>query len=43
MPLVHPALLARCQPLDGTQGILVVPAQRKARGEYENRVNTLSQ
>ncbi|MER6331935.1 recombinase family protein [Streptomyces sp. NPDC001034] len=32
-------LLARCQPLDGTAAI---PAQRKARREYENRVNTLT-
>jgi hypothetical protein len=32
------ASLARCQPLDGTPAI---PAQRKARREYENRVNTL--
>ncbi|MET9388532.1 IS630 family transposase [Streptomyces sp. NPDC002928] len=33
--------LARCQPLDGGQGVPAVPAQRKARREYENRVGTL--
>jgi transposase-like protein len=37
-PAVHRALLARCKPLDGTPGI---PAQRKARREYENRVSVL--
>jgi hypothetical protein len=37
-PTVHRQLLARCQPLDGTPAI---PAQRKARREYENRVNAL--
>ncbi|XVQ15496.1 recombinase family protein [Spirillospora sp. CA-255316] len=38
-PAIHRQLLARCQPLDGsTPGI---PAQRKARREYENRVNAL--
>ncbi|WP_326608267.1 recombinase family protein [Streptomyces sp. NBC_01800] len=37
-PAVHQQLLARCQPLDGTSA---VPAQRKARREYENRVNAL--
>ncbi|MEU6479825.1 hypothetical protein ABZ858_23650 [Streptomyces sp. NPDC047017] len=31
-----------CQPLDGTQGAPAVPAQRKARRAYENRVNTLT-
>jgi hypothetical protein len=40
-PAVHGQLLARCQPLDGAQGVPVVPAQRKARREYENRVNAL--
>jgi transposase-like protein len=40
-PAVHRQLLARCQPLDGTQGTPAVPAQRKARREYENRVNAL--
>ncbi|MFF3505368.1 hypothetical protein [Streptomyces sp. NPDC003247] len=42
VPAVHHQLLARCQPLDGTQGIPAVPAQRKARREYENRVSTLT-
>jgi transposase-like protein len=41
VPSVHRGLLVRCQPLDGTQGAPVVPAQRKARREYENRVNAL--
>ncbi|MFJ2868233.1 hypothetical protein [Kitasatospora sp. NPDC087314] len=36
------AALARCQPLDGGQGVPAVPAQRKARREYENRVSTLA-
>lgn len=39
---VHRQLLSRCQPLDGGQGAMVVPAQRKARRENENRVNTLA-
>jgi hypothetical protein len=43
VPAVHHQLLARCQPLDGGQGIPAVPAQRKARREYENRVSALSQ
>ncbi|MFJ2872712.1 recombinase family protein [Streptomyces sp. NPDC087298] len=34
------AALARCRPLDGGQGLPAVPAQRKARREYENRVST---
>ncbi|MER6958878.1 resolvase [Streptomyces sp. NPDC000618] len=38
---VHHQLLARCQPLDGGQGVPAVPAQRKARREYENRVGAL--
>ncbi|MFE9976062.1 recombinase family protein [Streptomyces hirsutus] len=38
---VHRQLLARCQPLDGGQGTPTVPAQRKARREYENRVSAL--
>ncbi|GAA2724765.1 MULTISPECIES: recombinase family protein [Streptomyces] len=42
VPAVHRQLLARCQPLDGAQGVAVVPAQRKARREYENRVNALA-
>ncbi|MBI0295312.1 resolvase [Streptomyces sp. PRKS01-29] len=41
VPAVHRGLLARCQPLDGGQGVQAVPAQRKARREYENRVNPL--
>ncbi|MFJ7069716.1 resolvase [Streptomyces sp. NPDC101115] len=41
VPAVHRQLLARCQPLDGGQGVPAVPAQRKARREYENRVSTL--
>ncbi|GAA2403886.1 hypothetical protein GCM10010420_34080 [Streptomyces glaucosporus] len=40
-PAVHRQLLAHCQPLDGTPGAQSVPAQRKARREYENRVSTL--
>ncbi|AIS01430.1 hypothetical protein [Streptomyces glaucescens] len=39
---VHRQLLARCQPLDGGQDLLAVPAQRKARREYENRVSALA-
>lgn len=38
VPGVHRQLLDRCQPFDGT---VAVPAQRKARREYENRVNAL--
>ncbi|MFI6408531.1 hypothetical protein [Streptomyces sp. NPDC050548] len=38
-PAVHRQLLAHCQPLDGARS---VPAQRKARREYENRVSTLA-
>lgn len=41
-PAVHRQLLDRCQPLDGSQGVPVIPAQRKARREYENRVSTLT-
>ncbi|MCX5182989.1 resolvase [Streptomyces sp. NBC_00268] len=40
-PAVHRQLLGHCQPLDGTQGAPAIPAQRKARREYENRVNAL--
>ncbi|MGW1107545.1 resolvase [Streptomyces sp. NPDC002540] len=36
---VHRQLLGRCQPLDSASAI---PAQRKARREYANRVNTLT-
>ncbi|KFF99154.1 hypothetical protein IQ62_20545 [Streptomyces scabiei] len=42
VPAVHRQLLARCQPLEGGQGLPAVPAQRKARREYENRVSTLT-
>ncbi|MFF9585251.1 recombinase family protein [Streptomyces achromogenes] len=42
VPAVHRQLLARCQPLDGGQGLPAVPAQRKARREYENRVSALA-
>ncbi|MDX3233319.1 recombinase family protein [Streptomyces sp. ME19-01-6] len=38
VPAVHRQLLAQWRPLDGTPA---VPAQRKARREYENRVNAL--
>ncbi|MFF1779940.1 hypothetical protein [Streptomyces virginiae] len=41
VPAVHRGLLTRCQPLDGAQGVPAVPAQRKARRQYENRVSTL--
>ncbi len=41
-PAVHRRLLALCQPLDGGQGAPAMPTQRKARGEYENRVSTLA-
>lgn len=39
-PSMHRQLLARCQPLDGSQGARR-SRQRKARFEYENRVSTL--
>ncbi|GAA2724771.1 MULTISPECIES: hypothetical protein [Streptomyces] len=41
-PAVHRRLLARCQPLDGGHGVPAVPAQRKARREYETRVSALT-
>ncbi|WP_326600381.1 resolvase [Streptomyces sp. NBC_01803] len=41
VPPVHRALLARCQPFDGTPNAPAIPAQRKARREYANRVNAL--
>ncbi|WP_432104493.1 hypothetical protein [Streptomyces sp. bgisy091] len=41
VPAVHRQLLAHCQPLDGGQGLSAVPAQRKARREYANRIATL--
>lgn len=34
--VIHRQMLARCQPLDGGHGTPTVPAQRKARREYEN-------
>jgi hypothetical protein len=40
-PAIHRQLLDHCQPLDGTHGAPAIPAQRKARREYENRVNAL--
>jgi DNA invertase Pin-like site-specific DNA recombinase len=39
VPSVHRQLLGRCQPLDGASAI---PAQRKARREYANRINALA-
>ncbi|TGB13181.1 recombinase family protein [Streptomyces sp. MZ04] len=42
VPAVHRGLLARCQPLDGSHDLPAVPAQRKARREYENRVSALT-
>lgn len=42
IPAVHHRLLARSQPLDGCQDLPAVPAQRKARREYENRVSALT-
>ncbi|WP_328386718.1 hypothetical protein OHS81_23955 [Streptomyces sp. NBC_00400] len=42
VPAVHRQLLDRRQPLDGAQGVPAVPAQRKARREYENRVSALA-
>ncbi|MDX3229617.1 resolvase [Streptomyces sp. ME19-01-6] len=41
-PALHRQLLNRCQPLDGGQDAPAVPAQRKARREYENRVSALA-
>ncbi|MFB6717526.1 hypothetical protein ACFCZY_38415 [Streptomyces sp. NPDC056237] len=41
VPAIHRRLLDPCQPLDGGQGTPAVPAQRKARREYANRVNAL--
>ncbi|MFF9757809.1 recombinase family protein [Streptomyces sp. NPDC014344] len=42
VPAVPRGLLTRCQPLDGGQGLPAIPAQRKARREYENRVTALT-
>ncbi|MFK4106425.1 hypothetical protein ACI2L1_41520 [Streptomyces sp. NPDC019531] len=41
VPAMHREFLARCQPLDGAEGVPAVSAQRKAHREYENRVSTL--
>ncbi len=41
-PALHRRLLDRCQPLDGGHGLPAIPARRKARREYENRVSTLT-
>ncbi|WP_331763950.1 resolvase [Streptomyces anthocyanicus] len=41
-PAVHRQLLTRCQPLDGGHGLPAIPAQRKARRDYENRVSALT-
>lgn len=38
IPEVHRQLPDHCQPLDNASAI---PAQRKARREYANRVNTV--
>ncbi|MFE7571480.1 hypothetical protein ACFU76_31730 [Streptomyces sp. NPDC057539] len=40
-PAVHRQLLERCQVLDGSPSPSVIPAQRKARREYANRVHAL--
>ncbi|GGU13071.1 resolvase [Streptomyces lateritius] len=42
LPAVHRRLLDLCQPLDSTAGISAIPARRKARREYENRVSALA-
>lgn len=42
VPAVHRQLLAVCHPLDGGQGVPAVPAQPKARREYENRISAIS-
>ncbi|WP_406444634.1 resolvase [Streptomyces sp. NBC_00631] len=42
VPAVHLGLLACCRPLDGGHGTPAVPAQCKARREYENRVSALT-
>ncbi|GAA3854888.1 hypothetical protein [Streptomyces sedi] len=41
VPAVHRRLLDLSQPLDGAPGTAVIPAQRKARREYKNRVTAL--
>ncbi|MER8161025.1 hypothetical protein [Streptomyces sp. NPDC094472] len=42
VPAIHRRLLDLGQPLDGGQCAPAVPAQRKARHEYANRVSTLA-
>ncbi|MFE4539361.1 resolvase [Streptomyces scopuliridis] len=42
VPTIHRRLPDLCQPLDGTPGTSVIPAQRKAHREYENRINSLA-
>ncbi|MFJ4741073.1 hypothetical protein [Streptomyces sp. NPDC088775] len=42
VPAVHRRLLDLSLPLDGAPGAPAVPAQRKARREYENRVTALA-
>ncbi|MFD8531741.1 recombinase family protein [Streptosporangium canum] len=42
IPSVHRQFLVRCQPLDGGHGLPAIPAQWKARREYENRVGALT-
>ncbi|MDX3385276.1 resolvase [Streptomyces niveiscabiei] len=41
-PAVHRRLLIRCQSLDDIPDASAIPAQRKARREYENRVTALA-
>ncbi|MEW1908072.1 recombinase family protein [Kitasatospora sp. NPDC085895] len=41
-PAIHRRPLTHCQPLDGGQGVPAVPAQRRARREYESRVSALT-
>jgi hypothetical protein len=41
VPAVHRQRLDHCQPLDGTPGAPAIPAQRKARRAYANRVSAL--
>ncbi|GGR67402.1 hypothetical protein GCM10010252_01410 [Streptomyces aureoverticillatus] len=42
VPATHRRLLDLCQSLDGALGTTAVPAQRKARREYANRINALA-